>query len=175
VTTTSSTGSGAQAARLAVGDRPEPFALPDQTGTTRSLQELLDGAERGLIVYFYPQALTPACAQQACDARDRHELFLDAGYRIVGVSPDPVERLARAVERDSLPFPLLSDEGHRVAAAWGSWGEKKNYGRTYEGLIRSTVVLGPDGAVTWSRYNVRAKGHMALLARELGLAEGPAA
>jgi hypothetical protein len=103
VTTTSSTGSGAQAARLAVGDRPEPFALPDQTGTTRSLQELLDGAERGLIVYFYPQALTPACAQQACDARDRHELFLDAGYRIVGVSPDPVERLARAVERTPCP------------------------------------------------------------------------
>ena len=83
--------------------------------------------------------------------------------------PDPVERLARAVEQDALPFPLLSDADHAVAEEWGAWGEKKNYGRTYEGLIRSTVVLDPAGDVTWARYNVRAKGHMALLARELGL------
>ncbi|MGO1174400.1 MAG: peroxiredoxin [Actinomycetaceae bacterium] len=158
-----------QGARLSVGSAAPGFSLPAHDGEARTLEELLSVGPTGLIVYFYPQALTPACRQQACDARDRYEVFTDAGYGLVGLSPDPVERLARAVEQDALPFPLLSDADHAVAEEWGAWGEKKNYGRTYEGLIRSTVVLDPAGDVTWARYNVRAKGHMALLARELGL------
>ncbi|MGC5628872.1 peroxiredoxin [Georgenia sp. Z1344] len=157
-------------ARLAIGSAAPGFSLPAHTGAVRTLDELLAEGRTGLIVYFYPQALTPACRQQTCDARDRYDVFTDAGYALVGISPDPVERLARAVEQDAIPFDLLSDEDHAVSEAWGTWGEKKNYGRTYEGLIRSTAVLDPDGVVSWVRYNVRAKGHMALLARELGLA-----
>lgn len=118
-----------------------------------------DFAGRPLVVYFYPKAFTPGCTTEACDFRDRYEVFENAGYTIVGVSPDKPEKLARFREEHDLPFPLISDPDHRVAEAFGAWGIKKNYGREYEGLIRSTIVIDADGKVEAAWYNVRAKGH----------------
>ena len=154
------------AARLAPG-RPAPdFTLPDAEGRPVSLADLRG---RRVVVYFYPKAATPGCTTQACDFRDSLERFTADGFAVVGISPDPPQALAAFAEQEALTFPLLSDADHRVAGAYGAWGEKKNYGRTYEGLVRSTVVVGPDGDVELAQYNVRATGHVAKLRRDLGL------
>jgi thioredoxin-dependent peroxiredoxin len=141
---------------LEPGDRAPDFSLADDTGTTVSLG---DYAGRHLVLYFYPKAFTSGCTTQACDLRDRHETLAAAGYAIAGVSPDPVERLADFRAEHDLPFPLLSDEDHAVASAYGAYGTKKNYGREYEGIIRSTFVIGPDGHIVEAWRNVRAAGH----------------
>ncbi|MFW6186676.1 MAG: thioredoxin-dependent thiol peroxidase [Actinomycetota bacterium] len=154
------------AARLAPG-RPAPdFTLPDAEGRPVSLADLRG---RRVVVYFYPKAATPGCTTQACDFRDSLERFTADGFAVVGISPDPPQALAAFAEKEALTFPLLSDADHRVAEAYGAWGEKNNYGRTYEGLVRSTVVVGPDGDVELAQYNVRATGHVAKLRRDLGL------
>jgi peroxiredoxin Q/BCP len=142
-----------------------PFTLPDHTGTLRSRLDLASGS--GLIVFFYPKAMTPGCSTEACDFRDRADRLQAAGYAVVGISPDPPERNAAFHEKEGLTYPLLSDEDHAVASAFGAWGVKKNYGREYEGLIRSTFVIDPAGAITHAYRNVRAKGHVARLARDL--------
>jgi peroxiredoxin Q/BCP len=142
--------------RLAAGDPAPSFRRTDQDGTEI---ELADYAGKSLVIYFYPKAFTPGCTTESCDFRDRYEAFTAAGYEIVGVSPDPVDRLARFREEHDLEFPLLSDPDHEMAAAYGAWGIKKNYGREYEGLIRSTFIVGPDGRIEHAWYNVRAKGH----------------
>jgi peroxiredoxin Q/BCP len=155
-----------QPTRLGAGDAAPAFSLPDADGNTVSLA---DFAGSSVVVYFYPAASTPGCTKQACDFRDSLESLAAAGYRVVGVSPDAPAKLKKFTDAEALTFPLLSDEDHAVAAAYGAWGEKKNYGRTYEGLIRSTVVVDPDGLVALAQYNVRATGHVAKLRRDLGL------
>ncbi len=146
-------------------NEPAPdFTLPDSDGHPVSSK---DFAGKRLIVFFYPKAMTPGCTTEACDFRDRYQQFLDAGFAIVGISPDPPERNARFREKEGLTFPLLSDTDHRVAEAFGAWGTKKNYGREYEGLIRSTFVIEPDGTISHAYRNVRATGHVERLAREL--------
>jgi len=150
--------------RLVPGDAAPAFTLPNAAGGTTSLS---DFAGRNVVVYFYPAAMTPGCAKQACDFRDSLASLQAAGFAVVGISPDPVDKLARFAERDALTFPLLSDEDHAVADAYAAWGEKKNYGRTYEGLIRSTIVVDGTGTVTMAQYNVRATGHVAKLRRDL--------
>jgi peroxiredoxin Q/BCP len=154
------------AARLEPGRKAPDFTLPDAQGRPVSLADLRG---RRVVVYFYPKASTPGCTTQACDFRDSLERFAADGFAVVGVSPDAPEALARFADAESLTFPLLSDADHRVAEAYGAWGEKKNYGRTYEGLVRSTVVVGPEGDVELAQYNVRATGHVAKLRRDLGL------
>jgi peroxiredoxin Q/BCP len=154
------------AARLEPGSPAPDFSLPDAQGRTVSLA---DHRGRRVVVYFYPKASTPGCTTQACDFRDSLERFAADGFAVLGVSPDSPEALARFAEAESLAFPLLSDADHRVAEAYGAWGEKKNYGKTYEGLVRSTVVVGPEGEVELAQYNVRATGHVAKLRRDLGL------
>ena len=119
------------------------------------------------MVYFYPAASTPGCTKQACDFRDSLASLQGAGYEVVGISPDPVEKLAKFSAAEGLDFPLLSDPDHTVAEAYAAWGEKKNYGKTYQGLIRSTVVVDPEGKVAVAQYNVRATGHVAKLRRDL--------
>ena len=153
-------------ARLAPGDPAPDFTLPAHDGSTVTLSQL-----RGehVVVYFYPAAMTPGCTTQACDFRDSLDALAASGYRVLGVSPDPAATLASFAERDGLTFPLLSDTGHEVLEAYGAWGEKTNYGRTSVGVIRSTVVVDPAGRVELAQYNVRAKGHVAKLRRELGL------
>ena len=150
--------------RLIPGDTAPAFTLPNAAGGTTSLA---DFAGRNVVVYFYPAAMTPGCAKQACDFRDNLASLQAAGYAVVGISPDPVEKLARFTEKEELTFPLLSDADHAVAQAYAAWGEKKNYGRVYEGLIRSTIVVDGDGKVAVAQYNVRATGHVAKLRRDL--------
>jgi peroxiredoxin Q/BCP len=152
--------------RLAAGDRAPDFTLMDAEGNSVVLSSLRGSP---VVVYFYPAAATPGCTTEACDFRDNLASLAGAGYRVLGISPDPVGKLAAFTEQESLNFPLLSDEDHAVADAYGAWGEKKNYGRTYEGLIRSTVVVDGEGEVSLAQYNVRATGHVAKLRRDLGI------
>ena len=149
---------------IEVGDRAPTFTLLDHTGARVSLR---DFKGKHLVVYFYPKAMTPGCTTQACDLRDRYQTFVAAGYGIVGISPDPVDRLARFALEERLPFPMLSDPDHKVAAAYGAWGTKKNYGREYQGIIRSTFVIDPAGVVTTAWRNVKAAGHGDRLVREI--------
>ncbi len=151
--------------RLEPGDQAPDFTRHDQDGTPVSLA---DFAGAPLVIYFYPKAFTPGCTTEACDFRDRHERFLAAGYTLLGVSPDPVERLDRFRREHGLSFRLLSDEDHAMAEAYGAWGTKKNYGREYLGLIRSTFVVDADGKVKHAWYGVRAKGHAARVETAVG-------
>jgi peroxiredoxin Q/BCP len=153
-------------ARLAVGDTAPDFTLRTGDGGTLTLSEL-----RGehVVIFFFPAALTPGCTTQACDFRDSLDTLQAAGYRVVGISPDPVPRLAEFTASANLTYPLLSDVDRTVLLAYGAFGEKKLYGKTVEGVIRSTVVVGPDGRVEVAQYNVKATGHVAKLRRDLGL------
>src|SRR6478735_2187102 len=116
-----------------------------------------------------PERLAPGDDAPDFRLRDSLAALQGAGYEVVGISPDPVEKLARFAAAEGLSFPLLYDPDHTVAEAYAAWGEKKNYGRSYEGLIRSTVVVDPDGKVMLAQYNVRATGHVAKLRRDLKL------
>jgi thioredoxin-dependent peroxiredoxin len=153
--------------RLAPGDIAPDFTLPTADGGELTLSSL-----RGqhVIVYFYPAAMTPGCSTQACDFRDSLDALQSQGYAVVGVSPDPVERLAEFAANDGLTFPLVSDVEKKVLEAYGAWGEKSLYGKTVTGVIRSTVVVDPEGKVLLAQYNVKATGHVAKLRRELSIA-----
>ena len=142
--------------RLEPGTPAPAFSATDDSDTTRSLQ---DYAGRRLVIYFYPRAFTPGCTTEACDFRDRHEILEGLGFAVLGVSPDTPEKLSEFREEYGLPFPLLSDPDHRIAAAYGAYGTKTNYGREYQGIIRSTILIDEDGLVSEAFYNVRAKGH----------------
>ncbi|AUI52945.1 thioredoxin-dependent thiol peroxidase [Arthrobacter crystallopoietes] len=154
------------AERLTSGDDAPAFTLQDSTGSNVSLA---DFRGRNVVVYFYPAASTPGCTKEACDFRDNIASLQGAGYDVVGISPDPLPKLVKFAEKEELNFPLLSDEDHSVAESYGAWGKKKNYGKTYEGLIRSTIVVDPEGKISVAQYNVRATGHVAKLCRDLGL------
>ena len=147
--------------RLAPGDPAPEFTLLDADENEVSLSSL-----RGtrVIVYFYPAAMTPGCTKEACDFRDNLD-SLDA--QVLGISPDPPAKLARFRDRDALTFPLLSDPDHAVAAAYGAYGEKKLYGKTTVGVIRSTFVIDADGVIEKALYGVRATGHVARLLAEI--------
>jgi peroxiredoxin Q/BCP len=113
--------------------------------------------------------MTPGCTTQACDFRDSLDALKAEGYEVLGISPDQPEKLAKLRERDGITFPLLADPSKETLAAWGAFGEKKNYGKIVQGVIRSTVVVDEEGKVAHAAYNVRAKGHVAKLRRDLGL------
>ena len=152
--------------RLAEGDPAPDFRLPDSNGDQVSLS---DFRGQHVVVYFYPAAGTPGCTKQACDFRDNLAELNDAGFTVLGVSPDKPAKLARFVADEGLTFPLLSDESREVLTAWGAYGEKQNYGRTITGVIRSTFVIDPDGKIAKAMYNVRATGHVAKLRKDLGV------
>ncbi len=149
---------------LSIGQKAPNVRLQDQAGKQRRLRD--DGGRR-LILYFFPKVFTPGCTGESCDFRDSSGPLQAAGFTIVGVSPDPVERLAQFKTEYDLPFDLLADPDHEAAEAFGAWGTKKNYGREYEGLIRSTFVFDAEGRLERVYRNVRAKGHVARLRREL--------
>ncbi|MFP8943309.1 thioredoxin-dependent thiol peroxidase [Streptomyces fenghuangensis] len=152
--------------RLQPGDTAPAFTLPDADGNPVSLS---DRAGRKVIVYFYPAALTPGCTKQACDFTDNLDLLADAGYDVIGVSPDKPEKLAKFREKENLRVTLVGDPEKKVLEAYGAFGEKKMYGRTVTGVIRSTVVVDEEGKVERALYNVRATGHVAKLIRDLSL------
>lgn len=150
--------------RLQPGDTAPAFSLPDADGKQVSLADHLG---RKVIVYFYPAALTPGCTKQACDFTDNLEVFAGAGYDVIGVSPDRPEKLGKFREAEDLKVTLVSDPDHKVLEAYGAFGEKQNYGRTYVGVIRSTVIVDEQGKVERALYNVKATGHVAKLLRDL--------
>ena len=153
---------------LEIGCKAPDFTAETTQGTL-SLSDLLASSKRGVIIYFYPKASTPGCTKQACDFRDSLASLQGAGYSVIGVSADSVAALQRFTEKQSLTFPLASDPDHEILEAYGAWGEKKNYGRTYVGIIRSTVVVDPDGTVALAQYNVKATGHVGRLRKTLGI------
>jgi peroxiredoxin Q/BCP len=152
--------------RLSAGDRAPDFALPDDAGATVSLKDLRG---RKVVLYVYPAAMTPGCTKQACDFRDNLQRFVDAGYAVVGLSPDKPEKLAAFRAKEGLTFPLLSDVSKQTLTAYGAFGEKQLYGKTVVGVIRSTFLLDEHGVVTQASYAVKATGHVAKLLRDLGL------
>lgn len=152
--------------QLQPGDAAPDFTLEDQDGTRVSLE---DFRGRPVILYFYPAAMTPGCTTQACDFRDSLSSLTAAGYTVLGVSRDTPAKLRTFRDRDGLTFPLLSDPEHAVHDAYGAWGEKTNYGKTVEGVLRSTFVIDGDGRIEQALYNVKATGHVARLRKLLGL------
>lgn len=152
---------------LSAGDKAPAFALLDATGKKVSLK---DFAGQRVVLYAYPAAMTQGCTTQACDFRDNLSVFTGQGYAVVGISPDSPEKLAKFVDRDQLPFTLLSDPDHAVLEKYGAWGEKSLYGKTVVGVKRSTFVISPTGKIEAAMYNVKATGHVAKLIRDLQLA-----
>ena len=152
--------------RLEPGDAAPDFSLTDDQGQTVSLS---DFAGSTLVLYAYPAAMTPGCTTQACDFRDSLDALNAAGVKVVGISPDKPEKLAKFRERDALTFPLITDPDHAVLEEYGAWGEKNLYGKKYVGVIRSTFVINGDGKIEQAMYNVKAKGHVAKLRNEMGL------
>ncbi len=140
------------------------FSLLNQDG------ELVTDADfrgRKYVMFFYPRAMTPGCTKESCDFRDSYTEFAEAGYAIVGVSPDPPERNKKFKEKEGLNFDLLSDEDHALAESLGAWGEKKMYGKLLQSLIRSTFVINEEGELEKAYRNVRATGHVERLKADL--------
>jgi thioredoxin-dependent peroxiredoxin len=140
-------------------NQPAPdFSLADETGKLRSLSEF-----RGqpVVLYFYPKDDTPGCTTEACNFRDDYHVYTENGVVILGVSPDSAKSHAKFKNKFSLPFPLLADEGHKVCEAYGAWGLKKMYGREYEGILRTTFLIGGDGTILKVFENVKPNGHSA--------------
>ena len=159
--TTPSTG------RLSTGDAAPDFTLTNDTGEEVTLADLRG---RKVIVYFYPAAMTPGCTKQACDFSESLDSLKGAGFEVLGVSKDKPAKLAKFRERDQLTLTLLSDESLEAHRAYGAYGEKSLYGKTVQGVIRSTFVIDEAGKIEVAQYNVKATGHVAKLRRDLGLA-----
>ncbi|MFF4140331.1 thioredoxin-dependent thiol peroxidase [Streptomyces sp. NPDC001698] len=152
--------------RLQPGDVAPAFALPDADGKEVSLA---DHKGRKVIVYFYPAALTPGCTKQACDFTDNLDLLAGAGYDVIGISPDKPEKLAKFRDKESLKVTLLGDPDKKVLESYGAFGEKRLYGKTVVGVIRSTIVVDEEGKVERALYNVKATGHVAKIIKDLGI------
>ena len=151
--------------KLDAGVPAPPFSLPDQDGTTVSL----DGFKgQRVLVYFYPADDTPGCTKEACQFNDNLHAFQRAGVPVVGISPDDAASHQQFRAEYGLGFPLLSDPGHQVMEAYGAWGEKTLYGKAMVGVIRSTFLIDEDGRVARAWYNVKADGHAAKVLAELG-------
>lgn len=152
--------------KLSTGDAAPEFSLSDADGRTVALA---DYRGRSVVVYFYPAASTPGCTKEACDFRDSLAELNDAGFDVLGISPDKPAKLASFRDAQGLAFPLLSDPDKAVMSAWGAFGEKKNYGKVVQGVIRSTFVVDPDGKIGTALYNVKAAGHVDRLRKQIGV------
>ncbi len=150
---------------LEAGQSAPDFTLPDQDGNEVTLSELRG---RTVVLYFYPRADTPGCTAQACGVRDRSGDYERVGARVIGVSPDSVEDVKKFAQKHGLDFTLLADAGHEVAEAYGTWTEKKNYGRTYWGVQRATFIIDPDGTVAKVFPKVSPKTHDEVVLQALG-------
>ncbi|GHD20954.1 thioredoxin-dependent thiol peroxidase [Nocardiopsis kunsanensis] len=155
--------------RLQSGDQAPDFTLNDADGRPVTLSQVLAETGKRVVLYFYPAAMTPGCTTEACDFRDNLREFESAGMTVIGISPDKADKLGEFRDKEGLTFTLLGDPDKETLSAYGAFGEKKNYGRLVQGVIRSTVVVGTDGKVEKAFYNVKATGHVDRLKRDLGL------
>ncbi|WP_100810268.1 MULTISPECIES: thioredoxin-dependent thiol peroxidase [unclassified Microbacterium] len=153
-------------ARLEPGTPAPDFTLPDQDGAPVALASLRG---KRVVLFFYPRAMTPGCTTEACDFRDSLAPLQAAGYVVLGISRDEPATLREFRARDGLTYDLLSDPDHSVHDAYGAWGEKQNYGKTIEGVIRSTFILDEEGRVAHALYNVKATGHVARIRKLVGI------
>ncbi|MEY4019539.1 MAG: hypothetical protein RLZZ590_839 [Actinomycetota bacterium] len=152
--------------KLEVGNTAPAFTVLDQDGKSVSLE---DFKGKKTILYFFPAASTPGCTKEACDFNDNLNPFKDAGYTVLGISPDPVKKLKTFEVNQELNFPLLSDPELEVHKAYGAYGLKKLYGREYTGVLRSTFAIDESGVITLALYNVKATGHVVMLRKLLGI------
>jgi len=153
--------------RLTPGQMAPHFAGKDHEGKLRTQDDFIGSK---LAMYFYPKAFTPGCTTESCDFRDRYEFFAAQGYRIVGVSPDQPDMLLTFRAKYDLPFDLISDPSHEIATAFGAYGMKKNYGREYMGIIRSTFLIDESWTIEHAYYNVKATGHAERIAKAVASA-----
>ena len=152
------------------GDNAPLFSVSDNEGNMHDLSDYMAQGKQ-VILYFYPKDSTPGCTTQACDFRDNMARLQSEGYVVLGVTKDSPASHGRFISKQELNFPLLVDEGLELHNAFGTWRMKKNYGKEYMGCARSTFVIDSDGTLAWCRYNVKAKGHVGMLMRELSLGE----
>jgi len=153
-----------------IGNLAPAFTLPDQDGNKVSLKQFRDA--RNVVLYFYPKAMTPGCTVQACGLRDSSEALAKKDTVVLGVSPDPVTRLGKFIDKEQLNFTLLSDEDHATAEKYGAWGLKKFMGREFMGILRTTFIIGKDGRLKHVMDKVKTKSHhddVLALIDELGL------
>ncbi len=140
-----------------IGNMAPAFALLDAEGNKVALKDFK--GKKHVLVYFYPKAMTPGCTVQACALRDAKKALARAGIVVLGISPDPVKRLQKFVDKESLNFTLLSDEDHAVADKYGAWGPKKFMGREFDGILRSSFIVGKDGRLKHIMPKVNTKTH----------------
>lgn len=142
---------------IEIGQKAPVFELPASNGETVRLS---DFQGKNVVLYFYPKDMTPGCTTEACDFRDKHESFAGLNAIILGVSPDALNRHEKFIEKYELPFLLLADEDHKLAEAFGVWKLKKNYGKEYMGIERSTFIIDKDGKLVKEWRKVKVKGHV---------------
>ena len=140
------------------GKQAPEFELENDSGEKVTLGDLRG---KSVILYFYPKDDTPGCTTEACEFRDAYERFREQNIEVIGVSPDAAESHRKFKDKYELPFPLLADPDHTAAEAYGVWKEKRNYGKTYMGIDRSTFVIGPDGTLLKAMRGITAAGHAA--------------
>lgn len=150
---------------LQPGAKAPDFSLKNQLDEIVQLSELC--AKQKVLLYFYPKAMTPGCTVQACALRDQQQAFSAKGVTVVGISTDPVKSLAKFVQRDQLNFTLLSDPDHQVAAAFGVWGEKKFMGKVYDGIHRTSFLIGTDGVIEQLYQDFKTSNHHEVVLQSL--------
>lgn len=160
----------AEPTTLETGDLSPTFNAPDSKGINHNLSDIMAAGQK-TILYFYPRDSTPGCTVQACDFRDDMARLTSHGFQVFGVSKDSVKSHENFIDKQEINFPLLMDEDGAIHEAFGTWRSKINYGKIYMGCARSTFVIGEDGKLIFARYNVKAKGHVTMLMRELGIDE----
>jgi peroxiredoxin Q/BCP len=143
---------------LETGGKAPEFSLPADDGTTVTLASLRG---KNVVLYFYPKDDTSGCTKEACEFRDTWKEVEESGAVVLGVSPDSISSHQKFKQKYRLPFPLLADTDHRVAAAYGAWGEKSMYGRKYQGILRTTFLIDPEGRIARVFEKVRPAGHAA--------------
>jgi thioredoxin-dependent peroxiredoxin len=152
--------------RLEIGDMAPDFTLVSQDGSKVKLSGFKG---QKVIVYFFPAALTPGCTKEAEDFNSNLKALSSAGFEVLGISPDPVEKMVKFQQAHKLKFQLLSDSDLKVHKAYGAYGTKSMYGKTYEGVLRSTFVVDEKGKLELALYNVKATGHVDSLRKQLGI------
>ncbi|MED3950601.1 thioredoxin-dependent thiol peroxidase [Priestia aryabhattai] len=140
-----------------VGEKAPDFVLMSTNGEQVSLASMKG---KNVVLYFYPKDMTPGCTTEACDFRDQHENFEELDAVILGVSPDPIDKHHKFIDKHGLPFLLLADEDHSVAEEYGVWKLKKNFGKEYMGIERSTFIIDKEGMLVKEYRKVRVKGHV---------------